>query len=402
MGTCSEDPHPCGAPWPLGFTSLLLSVCSAVTQSSGAHASGVEASGIPVSLKGTQGASVWFHVIGSPELPPEVGLEKISWGIVSGSHYIVMLHVFPGRDVPEWVNFQDKFEKRVHVLNITTLRIDNLTLEDSGRYRAQESYRRGRQHDQDFHLRVYGWCNVTVECDTTGTREDLNVSWESEGLPKELEQRPSPGPAPNPWTLAVNLPLGQPSPSLTCVVSNQVDQKTATLDLGDVCGHDPPGQAGAALLGGILGAIVVVLLILGAGLYLWKRRGKKKNLKPGRGRLHFPSLTGPWTPSLLHFAAQGMSLQVAAWCGLGHGGHGVGEGPGGQAQTQAPSVCDSGAGSEKEHGDPDDGIHYAELSQQEAGDNRDKGRGVPHLEEETSLTTVYSEVHRPGQAMSMI
>lgn len=137
---------------------------------------------------------------------------------------------------------------------------------------------------------------------------------------------------------------------------------------------DPPGQAGAALLGGILGAIVVVLLILGAGLYLWKRCGKKKNLKPGRGRLHFPSPTGPWTPSLLHFAAQGMSLQVAAWCGLGRGGHGVREGPGGQAQTQAPSVCDSGAGSQKEHGDPDGGIHYAELSQQEAGDNRDKVR----------------------------
>nr|XP_035974127.1 SLAM family member 9-like isoform X1 [Halichoerus grypus] len=357
MGTCSEDPHPCGAPWPLGFTSLLLSVCSAVTQSSGAHGSGVEASGITVSLKETQGASVWFHVIRSPELPPEVGLEKISWGIVSGSHYIVMLDVCPGRDVPEWVNFQDKFEKRVHVLNITTLRIDNLTLEDSGQYRARESYRRGREHDQDFHLRVYepaplpqiramvlsltpGWCNVTVECDTTRTREDLTVSWESEDLPKELEQRPSPGPAPNPWTLAVNLPLSQPNSSLTCVVSNQVDQKTATRDLGDVCGH---GQAGAALLGGILGAIVVMLLILGAGLYLWKRRGKKENLKPGRG-----------------------------------------------------------AGSQKEHGDPDGGIHYAELSQQEAGDNRDKGRGAPHLEEETSLTTIYSEVCRPGQAMSMI
>lgn len=82
-----------------------------------------------------------------------------------------------------------------------------------------------------------GWCNVTVECDTKGTRENLTMSWESEGLPKELEQRPSPGPAPNPWTLAVNLPLSQPNSSLTCVVSNQVDQKTATRDLGDVCGH---------------------------------------------------------------------------------------------------------------------------------------------------------------------
>ncbi|XP_077934806.1 SLAM family member 9-like [Halichoerus grypus] len=368
MGTCSEDPLPCGAPWALGFTSLLLSVCSAVTQSSGAHASGVEDSGIPVSLKGTQGASVWFHVIGSPELPPKVELEKISWGIVSGSNYIVMLHVFPGRDVPEWVNFQDKFEKRVHVLNVTTLRIDNLTLEDSGRYRARESYRRGRVHDQDFHLRVYepaplpqiratvlsltpGWCNVTVECDTTGTREDLTVSWESEGLPKELEQRPSPGPAPNPWTLAVNLPLSQPSSSLTCVVSNQVDQKTATRDLGDVCGHetDLHGPSLFALLRDILGTIVVVLMILGAGLYLWKRRGKKKSLETVKGRLRFSFLC---------------------------------------PDTSLP--C---AGSQKEHGDPDGGIHYAELSQQEAGDNRDKNdmeRGIFHPHSPECTPTVYT------------
>nr|XP_012423389.1 PREDICTED: SLAM family member 5-like [Odobenus rosmarus divergens] len=234
-------------------------VCSTVTQISGAHDSGVEDSGILVFLKGTQGGSVWFHVIRNSELPPEVELEKISWGIGSGSNYTTMLQVSPWPYVPEWVNFQDRFEKRVHVHNITTLKIDNLTLEDSGRYVARVSYMRGRQYDQDFHLSVYepvplpqirgtilsltpAWCNVTVECDTNGTREDLTVSWESEGLSGELEQRPSPGPAPNYWSLAVNLPLTQPSTSLTCVVSNQVDQKTATRDLGDVCGHGSTQQ----------------------------------------------------------------------------------------------------------------------------------------------------------------
>ncbi|VCW66447.1 unnamed protein product, partial [Gulo gulo] len=128
----------------------------------------------------------------------------------------------------------------------TTLRIDNLTLEDSGLYRARESYTRGRQYDQDFYLTVYepvplpqiramvlsltqDWCNITMKCNTTGTMENLTVSWENESLPRELEQRPAPGTSPNPWTLAVNLPLSQPSPSLTCVVSNEGDQKTATL-----------------------------------------------------------------------------------------------------------------------------------------------------------------------------
>ncbi|XP_032174034.1 SLAM family member 9-like isoform X2 [Mustela erminea] len=303
MGACSEDPHLCGASWLLRLTSLLLSVCNTVTQRPGAHGSAMDDSGNPVTLKGTQGTPVLFQVIRNPELPPEFELEKMSWGVVSRSNYIVMLHMFPGRDVPEWVNFQEKFERRVYVLNIMTLRIVNLTLEDSGLYRARESYTRGRQYDQDFHLTVYkpvprpqiwtmdlsltrGWCNVTVECDPMGTREDLTVSWESEGLPRELEQRPAPGPAPNPWTLAVTLPLSQPNPSLTCVVSNQVDQKTAALDLGDICGHrtDPQGQTSAAHLPGILVSVVVVLLILGAGagLYLWKRRGMK-NLEPGRG-----------------------------------------------------------------------------------------------------------------------
>ncbi|XP_047560715.1 SLAM family member 9-like [Lutra lutra] len=254
MGACSEDPHLCGASWLLRFTGLLLSVCSTVTRSPGAPESAVEDSGIPVTLKGIQGASVLFRMIRKPELPPEVELENITWGIINQKLYTPVLQVSPRGDVPRWVNFQDKFEKRVHVLNPTTLRIDNLTFEDSGLYRAQESYTRGRQYYQDFHLMVYepaplpqiratvlsltpGWCNLTVECNTTGTRENLTVSWENESLPRELEQRPASGPAPNLWALAVNLPLSQPSPNITCVVTNQVDQKTATLDLGDICVH---------------------------------------------------------------------------------------------------------------------------------------------------------------------
>ncbi|XP_059002241.1 uncharacterized protein LOC131814851 isoform X3 [Mustela lutreola] len=240
MGPGSEDPHLCRASWLLRFTSLLLSVCSAVTQSPGARGSAVDDSGNPVTLKGAQGTPVLFQVIRNPELPPEFELEKMSWGIVSRSNYIVMLYVFPGRDVPEWVNFQDKFERRVYVLNIMTLRIVNLTLEDSGLYRARESYTRGRQYDQDFHLTVYE--------------------------------------------------------------------------------TDPQGQTGAAHLSGILVSVVVVLLILGAGLYLWKTCGKK-NVEPGRGR---DRITG---------------------------------------RTWEHDRC----------------IHSAELSQQESGDHRDKGMSAFHI-----------------------
>ena len=82
-----------------------------------------------------------------------------------------------------------------------------------------------------------GWCNVTLECRDPGNREDLKVTWESEGLPRELEWSGTPGPAPSSWSLTVNVSLSQPNASLTCVVSNQMDQKTATLDLGEVWSH---------------------------------------------------------------------------------------------------------------------------------------------------------------------
>ncbi|XP_039074414.1 uncharacterized protein LOC120221212 [Hyaena hyaena] len=421
MGTRPEAPRLCRAPWLLGFTSLLLSAFSTAVRSSGARGSGVEDSRNLVSLKGTQGGSVVFHVTRRPEVPPEAKLEKISWAVKNESNYIVLLHVSPGVDVPEWVNPQDKFKERLHVLNTTTLRIDKLTLEDSGWYRARCSFSTGIENAQYFHLSVYGtwwplpqdrltpcfgpwecgllhlrlcglghhrsrgrggqnkidpsvpdsvtsgghltvlellgsepvprpqvlakvlsltrdWCNVTLECHTPGATGAVNVSWESKGLPRELEQRGAPGPAPNPWTLALNLPLSQPSPRVTCVVSNPVDQKNATRDLGEVCVHGPHGQAGDAHLGAILGVLGVALLILGAGLYLRCSRGKKKSLETGRG-----------------------------------------------------------AGSQEKHRDHGGGVLYAELSRPMSQDGRDKGSEEPHLVQESPLTTVYSVVRTPGQ-----
>ena len=81
------------------------------------------------------------------------------------------------------------------------------------------------------------WCNATLEGTASGDTEDLKVTWESKGLLRELEQRATWGRPSNSWTLSVSLFLSQLSVSLTCVVSNQVDQKTATLDLEEVCAH---------------------------------------------------------------------------------------------------------------------------------------------------------------------
>uniref|UniRef100_A0A8D0YVC2 Ig-like domain-containing protein n=1 Tax=Sus scrofa TaxID=9823 RepID=A0A8D0YVC2_PIG len=252
----------------------------------------------PVSSSGIQGGSVLFHVFEKQQAE----LEEITWGFGPGSEYRVLLRVRPG-EAPMWVSLQDRYQKRVRVPNMMSLKIENLTSEDSGSYRARGSCTGGVEFTQVFHLTVYepvpvpkiqvhsssitpGWCNVTMECRTSGDAEDLKVTWEGKGLPKELEEKVMPGPAYNSHTLAVNLPLGKPYTNITCVVSNQVDQKTDTFDLGRVCDHvretGSHGKAIVGTLGGILCAVMAVLLFLGTGLYLWMMY-KKSYLTSERG-----------------------------------------------------------------------------------------------------------------------
>ncbi|KAM9686370.1 SLAM family member 9-like isoform 2-T3 [Trichechus inunguis] len=300
MGFCSEDPHFCWASWLLGFF-ILLGVWS-----TGAKGSGTKDSEAFVSLKEIQGSSVLFHVIMEPGVDPGAEVKEITWSFGDFSAYRDMLCVSSGTDSPTWVSLQDKYKQRVHVPNMTTLMIENLTLGDSGEYQARITLPEGRGSIQKFHLMVYetiplpqvltkylstthGWCNVTLECNVSArATENLNIIWESKGLLKDLEQRETPRPDTDPWTLAVSLPLSQPqsklNASITCVVSNPKDQKNATLDLGEVCvrvGEKENDKNNS--LGIILGAFVAVLVTLGAGLFLWKTRGKKKKMEPGRG-----------------------------------------------------------------------------------------------------------------------
>ncbi|XP_055259511.1 uncharacterized protein LOC129541569 [Moschus berezovskii] len=294
MAPCSEDPHLCWASRFLGFISLLLSICNTGVKSSGAHDSGVLDSGAHVPLQGIQGGSVLFHMTENQETEPE----EVSWGFGHESNYRVLLRVHRGAHTPTWVSLQDKYQHRVHVPSVTSLRIENLTSEDSGQYRARASFTGGIEYTQVFLLTVYdpaplpqilvksasvtpGWCNATLECSASRDTEDLKVTWGSMGLPRE--QRIMLGPSSKSWTLTLSLPLSQPSASLTCVVSNQVDQKTVTLDLGKVCVPDSHGQASAEPLPCIIKAVVVMLLIPGVGLFLWKIRGNKRKIETGRG-----------------------------------------------------------------------------------------------------------------------
>ncbi|XP_077882974.1 uncharacterized protein LOC144368196 [Ictidomys tridecemlineatus] len=197
--------------------------------------------------------------------------------------------------------------------------VNNLTSQDSGQYWAQARFQTGREIKQVFHLTVYdpvplaqirttsasitpSWCNVTLDCGAREALEVLNVTWEVQGPPSELEQRGAPGP-PNPWTLALSLPLRQPNVSLTCVLSNPVDQKNATLQLLDLC--SPAGHSRGAI-----GAFLAGFFILGVGgfLFLWhlrekKKKKKKEEMEMERGRLHLPFWVqmSPLSPWILDF-----------------------------------------------------------------------------------------------------
>nr|XP_020756737.1 SLAM family member 5-like [Odocoileus virginianus texanus] len=247
MESSSEDPHLCWATQLLGLTSLLLSICSTVAGNFGSRGSEAQDSGF-VPMYGIRGDSVLFHVIKKQEADPE----EVSWGFGPQSNYRVLLRVHRGAGTPTWVSLQDKYQQRVDVPGLMYLRIENLTLEDSGQYRARASFAGGIEFTKIFHLTVDepmilpeilvktssitpGWCNVTLECKAPGNREDLNVTWESKGLPRELEWSGTPKLAPNTWELTVNKSLSQPSAILTCVVSNKVDKKTASVDLAQVC-----------------------------------------------------------------------------------------------------------------------------------------------------------------------
>ncbi|KAI4579509.1 hypothetical protein MJT46_000877 [Ovis ammon polii x Ovis aries] len=233
-----------------GTVSSPLGICCTGAKSSGARDSEVQESGARVPLQGIRGGSVLFHMIKKQEAEPE----EVSWAFGPESNYSVLLQVHRGADTPTWVSLRDKDQQRVHVPNILSLKIENLTCEDSGQYRARASFPGGLELAQVFLLTVYepvpspwilmgptsitpDWCNVTLECRASGARGDLNVTWENKGLPKEWEQRRTLEPASNSCILAVSLPRRQPNASLVCVVSNPVEYKTASFDLGGVCVH---------------------------------------------------------------------------------------------------------------------------------------------------------------------
>ena len=131
--------------------SIALDVYKTGARSSGAHGSEVQDSGF-VPLQGIWGGFVLIHVIKKQEAEPE----EVSWGFGPESNYRVLLRVHHWADTPTCVSLQHKYQQRVYVPSEMSLRIENLTQEDSGQYRARASFQGGIDLTQVFHLTVYG------------------------------------------------------------------------------------------------------------------------------------------------------------------------------------------------------------------------------------------------------
>ncbi|XP_032174029.1 uncharacterized protein LOC116576190 isoform X6 [Mustela erminea] len=197
-------------------------------------------------LERTVGTSVQLQLT----LYPNV--REIEWSWHSETEKEGILVSWKLNTTPDWYELEEKYRSSFSLPGPAVLSIRNLTTEMSGWYTARIKFHTGKSQKEVFKLCVYepiphpqivihsssnqaGWCNVSLECGTPGATEIWTVTWLSEGLPRELEEREALGPAPSSRNLSLSLPLSQLNGPLTCRVSNPVDEKNATLFLQNIC-----------------------------------------------------------------------------------------------------------------------------------------------------------------------
>ncbi|XP_070464641.1 CD48 antigen-like isoform X6 [Equus przewalskii] len=209
-------------------------------------------------VAGGGGGSVQLQLTFSPS----TDIREIEWLRDSGDERDLFLVSWkPNTYAPEWYGLEEKYKHRFSLTELEFLIIRNLSMEMSGVYTTKIKFQSGKSQEEAFKLCLYepipqpqiqihpssrtsGWCNISLECGTPGATENLAVTWLSKGLPRELQPRETLGPAPNSRNLSLSLALGQLNGHLTCVVSNPVDEKNATLHLENIC----PSTGGSALL----------------------------------------------------------------------------------------------------------------------------------------------------------
>lgn len=140
--------------------SLALGICSPGVKSSGEHVSTVKNSGTHVPVKGIQGGSVLLYME-NLGIDPGHNLTEVTWSFYKPVKRKI-LQLNPTKRLPiHWYKPED--EQRFCVLHKTFLRIENLTLEDTGLYEAEVTLTGGTTLTQVFHLTVYGtWPHTSL------------------------------------------------------------------------------------------------------------------------------------------------------------------------------------------------------------------------------------------------
>ncbi|XP_042294771.1 uncharacterized protein LOC121915020 [Sceloporus undulatus] len=211
--------------------------------------------GIPFrQVSGVLGRSVLLSI---SSISPSDEIGKIEWDFQPQNGTGLYIAEFKDGKL-ECPNPKDHFGMRLELENETTLRIRNLEEEDSGVYRARVRLLPAKIEEYSFRLTVYdpvpepqilllqetpdslARCNVTLWC-LVSEKGGLNVSWRTGDAFKPLEEDldwyrfSSEG-----WSLHLSNLSNPMDSSVTCLVSNLADQKSASINLTNACSHPGP------------------------------------------------------------------------------------------------------------------------------------------------------------------
>ncbi|XP_033030714.1 T-lymphocyte surface antigen Ly-9-like [Lacerta agilis] len=179
------------------------------------------------------------------------------------------------------------------MLDETTLRIKNLTMEHSGLYEARAWFNAAQFQEHHFILTVYEpvpsprihhkvesktpeGCSVSLQCQAP-VKEGYTISWKRGNPPRILE-----GSLDKYWlsdngrNLHISWRKSSSDSTFTCLVSNPVDRNNASFDLLKICASEEGGQQ---KYWGFLPLLVCAAGACACLIMIWKKKrlGKEKD-----------------------------------------------------------------------------------------------------------------------------